>query len=105
MFFIGDVKITEDFVKVEIHMNSSDTTEFHMYPTRKMPSNTPVPTNNNHKSRDPNKLNIVMLMIDSLSHASGERYLKKTYERLSNDPDTVILKVNILIDFMENYLL
>lgn len=40
------------------------------------------------------KLNVVMLMVDSLSRASTQRYMNKTYALIENDPDSVIMKVN-----------
>ena len=44
-------------------------------------------------SQDPNKFNILMLMIDSLSRASVQRYMNETYAMLEKDPNSFIMKV------------
>ena len=40
------------------------------------------------------KLNVIMLMVDSLSNANAQRHLKKTYKFLSEDPNSFVLSVN-----------
>ena len=98
-FDILDVDIAyplkEDFVWLEMIYDNNPIIEYHMYPIKTLPKlNEPIKLqqgkNNPMKT---GKLNIVMLMMDSVSHASAKRYLNKTYPFLENDPDTVILKV------------
>ena len=46
-----------------------------------------------NKTRKPGELDIIMIMIDSISRASAQRYMNKTYQMLEQDASSVILKV------------
>ena len=43
--------------------------------------------------RNANQLNIIFIMIDSVSHSSAERYLKKTMKKMKASKSTVIMNV------------
>ena len=87
-FILSIVKLTEDFVKVEMHTNGGGTNiEYHMYPVRKEQSGEAT------LERKANQLNIIFIMIDSVSHSSAERYLKKTMKKMKASKSTVIMNV------------
>ena len=80
--------MTEDFVKVSITVGTSSHEEFHAYPVRK---------DNRGEVPSPPKadqLNIVFLLIDSVSHSAAKRYLKKTLKKMRQSESTVILNVS-----------
>ena len=52
----------------------------------------------NRASRNPNRLNLLYIMVDSISRASAVRYLNATYKTLDRDPNTVIMKVCLKSD-------
>eukprot|EP00111_Clytia_hemisphaerica_P002409 TCONS_00006894-protein len=86
-----EVKLTEDFVKVSITAGGSTQDEFHMYPVRK---------DTRGKEQLPPKadqLNIVFIMIDSVSHSTAERYLKKTLKKMKESPSTVIMNGHTIV--------
>lgn len=60
----------------------------------------PVKQNSNEiqqkASLDPNKLNIIIVGIDSMSRASVQRYMNESYAMLYNDPNTVIMKITLI---------
>ena len=75
-------------VKVAITTNDNGQhEEFNVYPTRKgHPGGA-------RKTSKPEELNFVFIMMDSMSHSSAKRYLKKTMKKLKEDRNTVIMKV------------
>ena len=58
-----------------------------MYPARKEQAEEAT------LERDANQLNIIFIMIDSVSHSSAERYLKKTLKKMKASKSTVIMNV------------
>ena len=73
--------------------------EFFMYPIK---TDTVETSNRNHleapqvkeESRHEDELDVIMLMVDSISRGSAQRYMNKTYTMLKNDPNSVIMKVS-----------
>ena len=61
-----------------------------MYPVKK-----PNPEGPEFRKYDPVKsqFNIMMIMLDSVSHACAQRYIPKTYKFLQNNPYTTIMEV------------
>ena len=82
------VKFEKDFMKFVYKIDGKLFFEYHMFPVKE-------PTNEIHEqaSRDPNKLNIVIIMVDSVSRGSAQRYLKETYRMIEEDPNSFIMKV------------
>ena len=58
-----------------------------MYPARKEQAEEAT------LERDANQLNIIFIMIDSVSHSSAERYLKRTLKKMKASKSTVIMNV------------
>ena len=80
--------MTENFIKVEITTNGGGKNfEYHMYPVRKEQSGEAT------LERNANQLNIIFIMIDSVSHSSAERYLKKTMKKMKASKSTIIMNV------------
>ena len=80
--------MTENFIKVEITTNGGGKNiEYHMYPARKEQGGEAT------LERNANQLNIIFIMIDSVSHSSAERYLKKTMKKMKASKSTVIMNV------------
>ena len=69
-----------------------------MYPVKKSPQKGEPPFKNYDAQKD--KYSVLMVMTDSVSHASAQRYMNKTYKYLQENPHTVILKV-LVIDFLK----
>ena len=69
-----------------------------MYPVRKEPAGEAT------LKRDANKLNIIFIMIDSVSHSSAERYLNKTLTKMKASKSTVIMNVRFPYLIKENEL-
>jgi len=90
VFLRAGIKLTEDMVKVSIMMSDQTTTEeFHMYPTRKeLPRET-------RTEQDASRLNIVFILIDSVSNSCAKRYLKKFVKRMNENPNSIIMKVSL----------
>ena len=86
----------EDFIKVDIVEDDKElpTFEYHMYPLKKLPSteqgDPPFQKYDAHGS----KYNVLMVMLDSVSHGCVQRYLKKTYRYLEENPYSIIMKVS-----------
>ena len=68
--------------------NNTLFSEFFMYPINPKKKDASKNTKRNIE-----ELDVVMIMIDSISRASAQRYMNKTYQMLHNDPSSVILKV------------
>ena len=87
------VPLSDDFIKVDIYEFGSrySSSEYHMYPLRKPPPQ-PGPL---FQKFDPSKskYNVLMVMMDSVSHACAQRYIKTTYRYLQENPSTVIMQV------------
>ena len=66
-------------------------TEYHMYPLKEPPGKGSIPFKKFEESDD--KYNVLYVMLDSVSHACAQRYLKKTYQYLEEDPYTTIMQV------------
>ena len=90
------IPLEDDFIKIDIvekhnNNNTKVTSEYHMYPLKKPPNEGDPPFEKySHKK---NKYNVLMIMTDSVSHACAQRYIPKTYKYLSENPNTVIMKV------------
>ena len=61
-------------------------TEYFIYPVHRLTNNKRLLEKRAEASQDDNKLNVMYLMIDSISRASGQRYLNETYKMLEDDP-------------------
>ena len=85
------MRLKHDFVRLVYKINGELTTEHHMFPVKE-----PINDINKNASRDPDKLNIIILMMDSMSRASVQRYMKETYRMLEKDPNSFIMKVTFL---------
>ena len=102
------VQLTDDFIKVDFieneeRSNKNNTTnnkkksktkvtsEFHMYPLRKPPQEGQPPFKKYTPDKD--KYNVLMVMLDSVSHACAQRYIPKTYKMLSENPYNTIMQV------------
>ena len=64
-----------------------------MHVTRDQPTSRDILKNISNMSYDENKLNVIMLMVDSLSHSNAQRVMNRTYKFLKNDPSSVIMQV------------
>ena len=73
--------------------NNTLIAEYFMYPLNK---NKKEKSQEDKPTRKPGELDIIMIMIDSISRASAQRYMNKTYQMLEQDPSSVIMKVNLL---------
>ena len=82
-------RLSEDFVEVLITQGTRTTTEFHAAIIRNK--------TNTFKRHTRNNLNIAMIMFDSQSHSNVQRYLKRTYNWLKNDPNTHIFKGHTIV--------
>lgn len=86
-----EVTLTSDFVKVSLKLNDGkEIVESHMFPVRSFEKH-PRQTRD-QAVNDVEKLNIVFIMIDSLSHSGAVRLLRKHYKYLQGDPDSVIFQ-------------
>ena len=84
------MKLTEDFIKVSGQTQNNKTfEEFHMYPVLNISD-----TIRTMEEQDASRLNIIFIMVDSMSHSCGERYLKRTVKRLRQSPSSIILNVS-----------
>jgi len=87
-------------VKLHYLISNKPHTEYFIYPFNKKPSITDTNPEIRRRqeaqkkaSKDPDRLNILYLMLDSISRASAQRYLNATYKVIEDDPNSVILKV------------
>lgn len=106
------IPLEEDIVRFDYIQSNVLRTEYFIYPSNKKKRSSRVRNNNNKQkrkinakqqrraSRRPNRLNLMYIMIDSISRASAQRYLNVTYKSLDEDPNTVIMKVCIYIQIM-----
>ena len=78
--------------------NGKEIEESHMFPVRSFEKH-PRQNRSNAKDVSVDKLNIVFLMIDSLSHSGAVRFLPKHYKDLKEDPDSVIMEVSLSQNF------
>ena len=88
------VQLEEDFILVDIIHNNQSYSEFHMYPVRK------IDVKKVSEKERGDKLNVIMIMSDSISRSDAERYLKKTYAMLKNSSDSVVLEVQLYVSFI-----
>ena len=74
-------------MRVEIEEEKEIYQEYHMYPVKS--------TENKFElyNEKKNKFNILLVMLDSFSHASAQRYLNKTYKHLKENPYSIIMQV------------
>ena len=87
------MKIKEDYVKVEIHLNNRQTiSEFHLYPVRDFVKH-PIKEVGKQQQRRLDELNIVFLCVDSLSRSAAIRNIPKFYNMVHDDPNSIIMKV------------
>ena len=68
--------------------------EAHAYPVRNFTKHPRQPKESTGE-RAVNKLNILFINVDSLSHSAAVRSLPNFYEALKNDVDSIIMKVII----------
>ena len=94
----------EDMMRLHYVIYNKAHTEYFIYPFNKKPSHTNRDPEIRRRqeaqkqaSQDPNRLNILYFMIDSISRASAQRYLNATYKALKKDPNSVILKVYLIM--------
>lgn len=89
----------DDFIRVDIKHEKDPMLkkEYHMYPVRKPPNNKePKFRKYDQSSSSGNEFNVLMIMLDSVSHACAQRYIPKTYKFLRENPYTTIMEVRIL---------
>lgn len=86
------VPLTDDIVKLEYVIGHTFYTEYFVYPLKE-PVSKERQQLQEKAQNDPNKLNVLFLMIDSISRASAQRYLNATYQMMAEDPNSVIMKV------------
>ena len=87
---LSEIKLTEDFVRVSITRLGKTTEEFHMFPVRKEPPGEAT------LDRDADRLNMVFIMIDSVSHSAAERFLNKTLKKMKASKSTIIMNVRFI---------
>lgn len=87
------IPLEDDYVQVEYISKNDLTIEYFMYPLNKARQNN---DKMNDVHRDVKELDVIMIMIDSISRASAQRYMNETYKMLKDDVNSVILKVNQL---------
>ena len=102
----SNVMRTEYFV-YPLYENNNTNNNKDSSPTKRKENHHKKRNNNNLKlknraSRNPNRLNLMYIMIDSISRASAQRYLNATYKTLDRDPNTVIMKVFRLANLLIN---
>ena len=54
--------------------------------------------------RDPNKLNLVFIMLDSVSHSTAKRYLNNTLKKMRASKSTIMMNVSLFFSFMQRLL-
>lgn len=91
--------LEDDFIRVDIKHEKSPILqkEYHMYPIRK-PNNEAPAFRKYDQSPSGNEFNILMIMLDSVSHACAQRYIPDTYKFLRENPYTTIMQVRIVYD-------
>ena len=52
------------------------------------------------KTPPEDQLNVMVVLVDSLSHSMVQRSMKETYKYLSEHPRTVIMKVFVIVNIM-----
>ena len=82
-------KLTEDYVEVSITKGTEISTEYHAAVIRH--------EGEKFKPHTRESLNIALIMYDCQSHSNVQRYMKKTYEWLKNDPNTHIFKGRTIV--------
>ncbi|XP_066923745.1 uncharacterized protein [Clytia hemisphaerica] len=92
-----EVAITEDIIKFQYIQSNLLYTEYFIYPVHRLTKNKHLLEKQTAASQDDNKLNVMYLMIDSISRASGQRYLNETYKMLEEDPNSVIMKGHTIV--------
>ena len=102
----SNVMRTEYFV-YPLYENNNKNNNKDSSPTKRKENHHKKRNNNtlklkNRASRNPNRLNLMYIMIDSISRASAQRYLNATYKTLDRDPNTVIMKVFRLANLLIN---
>ena len=93
-----DITLEHDYVQLEYMKNNKLISEYFMYPlnkNKKQKNKVKKTQQEEDKTRKPGELDIIMIMIDSISRASAQRYMNKTYQMLEQDASSVILKVCI----------
>lgn len=88
------VPLKHDIIRVEYVLGHTSYTEHFIYPKKDFVSKERLRLQK-RAYKDPNKLNVLFLMIDSISRASAQRYLNATYKMLEGDPNSVIMKVTM----------
>ena len=83
------VKLTEEFVEVSITKGIHTSTEYHAAAIRR--------DGEKFQRHNQGSLNIAMIMFESQSHSNVQRYMKKTYAWLKNDPNTHIFKGRTIV--------
>ena len=64
--------------------------EYHMFPIRdKQDGEATI-------KPDPNKLKLIFIMLDSVSHSTAKRYLNNTLKKMKASKSTIIMDVRIL---------
>ena len=95
------IPLEDDIVRFDYIQSNMMSTEYFIYPkynnnkNNKKSERKSNPKLKNRASQNPNRLNLMYIMIDSISRASAQRYLNATYKALDRDPNTVIMKVFI----------
>ena len=98
----SNVMRTEYFVYPLYENNNKDSSPTKRKENHHKKRNNNTPKLKNRASRNPNRLNLMYIMIDSISRASAQRYLNTTYKTLDRDPNTVIMKVFRLANLLIN---
>ena len=81
--------MTEEFIKLQLTVNNKEIDEYHAHIIK---DKSEYDQTNELKKDEPG-LNIVMIMIDSISNANFQRHMTKTYKYLNEDNSTFIMKV------------
>ena len=80
----------DNFVKVSLTViNGRVYDEYHMYPVRNEQGGEAT------IKRDPNKLNLIFIMLDSVSHSNAKRYLINTMKKMRASKSTILMNVRI----------
>ena len=84
-----EAQLAEEFIKITyVDISNKEFHEYHVSPVVK----TEKYNQKLEKKRGEN-FNIIMIMLESMSNANTQRQMRKTYDYLETDQNTVILKV------------
>ena len=86
---VFEAQLTEEFIKITyVDSSNREFNEYHVSPVDKTDKN-----NQQFGKKSEENFNILIIMLESMSNANTQRQMRKTYNFLETDQNTVILKV------------